>query len=67
MTGMTDRKTKASASSILGLRAFAAISAVDGRKLTAAGNRRLAEMDAKGLSPAERRAEIFRAYRSKGK
>jgi hypothetical protein len=45
-------------STMLGARAFAAISAVEGLKLTAAGRKRV-----QGSAPIEqRRAEVLRAY-----
>jgi len=45
-------------STMLGARAFAAISAVEGLKLTTAGRKRL-----QGSAPIEqRRAEVLRAY-----
>jgi len=62
MSDMIDDKRNA-APSTLSRRAFAAISAVEGLKLTDAGKRRIADMDARGLSPSERRAEILRAYK----
>jgi len=64
---MATRKTQDPTSRTLGRRAFLAICAVDGLKPSAASTRRMAEMDAKGLSPAERRAEILRFYRSKNR
>ena len=48
---------------ILGEAAFAAISAVEGLKLSPTSKRRLAALSKMPISEAERRAEIFRAYR----
>jgi hypothetical protein len=39
------------------------INAVEGIKLTPAAERRAADFERRGLSPAERRKEILRAYR----
>jgi hypothetical protein len=47
---------------VLGERAFAAISAVEGIALTADSRQRLAAMRRRNLSPEEQRAEIIRAY-----
>jgi hypothetical protein len=47
---------------VLGERAFAAISAVEGIVLTADSRHRLATMRRRNLSPEEQRAEIVRAY-----
>ena len=54
---MTRRNSK----SVIGPKAFAAISAVEGLKLSAKSKSRL---EAKGLSNDERRTEIIRAYRT---
>lgn len=48
----------------LGPKAFAAITAVEGLKLSAASKTRLSTLKAKGLTNEERRAEIIRAYRT---
>ncbi|MGM4924493.1 hypothetical protein AB8A31_16385 [Tardiphaga sp. 804_B3_N1_9] len=48
---------------VLGRERFAQISAVEGIKPTAAMKKRVAEFDRQGLSPAERRREIIKAYR----
>jgi hypothetical protein len=50
-------------SRILGDRTFAAITAVEGLALSAASKKRLATMKAKKLTPAQKRAEVLRAYR----
>jgi hypothetical protein len=46
----------------LGRDRFEKICAVEGIKLTSAMKRRFAEFDRKGLSSAERRREIIKAY-----
>ena len=52
---------------ILGGKRFAAITAVEGLKLSAAAKGRLADMDAKNISSAQRRAEVIRAYQDPAK
>jgi hypothetical protein len=52
---------------ILGPKRFAAITAVEGLKLSAAATTRQREMDAQNFSPAKRRAEIIRAYQESPK
>jgi hypothetical protein len=47
---------------ILGAKAFASITAVEGLKLSAAGKKRLKTSKARKMSQAERRAEVVRAY-----
>jgi hypothetical protein len=62
---MTQRASKSgnkAGSRTLGGKAFAAISAVEGLKLSAAGKKRMTDMKAKGLSLDQQRAEIIRAY-----
>jgi len=49
-------------SRVIGSRAFAAIAAVEGLRLSAASKKRLATLRESGLTPAERRAEVVRAY-----
>lgn len=49
-------------SRVLGARAFAAITAVEGLRLSAASRRRLEVLKASSLSADERRAEVLRAY-----
>lgn len=49
-------------SRVLGAKAFAAISAVEGLRLSTASRRRLEALKATGLSAEERRAEVLRAY-----
>ncbi|MGE3148624.1 MAG: hypothetical protein AB7K04_06095 [Pseudorhodoplanes sp.] len=48
---------------VLGRDRFAKISAVEGLKLTPAMKKRIKEFDDAGLTAAERRREIIRAYR----
>lgn len=48
----------------LGKKAFVAISAVEGLKLSQAGVARLREFEVANLSFEERRAEVVRAYTS---
>lgn len=57
----TRNETKAS---ILGDKTFAAITAVEGLKLPRASKRRIAALKQKKLTPAQRRAEVLRAYLS---
>jgi hypothetical protein len=57
---MTRHATK----TVLGPKAFAAITAVEGLALSSASKRRLASLHASDLSDDERRAEIIRAYRT---
>lgn len=47
---------------VLGARAFAAITAVEGLRLSAASRRRLEVLKASGLTGDERRAEVLRAF-----
>jgi hypothetical protein len=47
---------------ILGREAFAQISAVEGIKLTPEMKKRFAEFDKQGLTPAQRRRAIIKAY-----
>lgn len=49
---------------IIGRRAFAAMSAVEGLKLSGESRKRLQKLRASGLSAAERRKAILSAYRS---
>ena len=49
-------------SRVIGSRAFAAITAVEGLRLSATSKKRLATLRESGLTPAERRAEVVRAY-----
>lgn len=58
------RSTGTPKRSIIGRRAFAAMSAVEGLKLSAESRRRLQKLRAGGLSAAERRKAILNAYRS---
>jgi hypothetical protein len=56
--------TRHSSKSVIGTKAFAAITAVEGLKLSAASKARLSNLKAKGLNNDERRAEIMRVYRA---
>lgn len=47
---------------VLGSRTFAAITAVEGLRLGTASRKRLQGLKAGGLTPAERREEVLRAY-----
>jgi hypothetical protein len=47
---------------ILGVEAFAKISAVEGIKLTQEMRKRSAEFDKQGLTPAQRRRAIIKVY-----
>jgi hypothetical protein len=61
----TARKTAhRSAFSVLGAKAFAAIAAVEGLRLSPTSKQRLNALKNSDLTPEERRAEIFRAYKS---
>jgi hypothetical protein len=48
---------------VIGRERFAKISAVEGIKPSAAMRKRLAQFDRQGLSAAERRREIIKAYK----
>jgi hypothetical protein len=53
---------------IIGAKAFEAITAVEGLKLSPAGKKRLAASKSRKQTPAQRRAEVVRAYTaSKGR
>jgi hypothetical protein len=54
--------TRATASRILGAKAFAAMSAVEGLRLAPSSKKRLDDMEERKLSPAQKRAEVLRAY-----
>jgi len=60
-------KKNSSKQTVLGPKRFAAISAVEGLKLSAAATNRQRKMDAQDFSPAQRRAEIIRAYQESPK
>ena len=62
MSDSTKRSTPQVDPRVLGSKAFAAISAVEGLKLSAAGKKRLRAMDEQRLTPDQRRAEVIRAY-----
>jgi len=62
------RKSPVNASSrILGDKTFAAITAVEGLKLSANSKKRMLVMKARKLTPAQKRAEVLRAYSPKGR
>lgn len=52
---------------VLGDKTFAAIAAVEGLKLSPSAKKRLSAMDERKLTPAQKRAEVLRAYSSKGR
>lgn len=57
-----------SSSRVLGDKTFAAISAVEGLKLGKASRARLSALSKTTLTPAQKRAEVLRAYvRPKGR
>ena len=51
-----------SSSRVLGDKTFAAISTVEGLKLGKASRERLSALSKKNLTPAQKRAEVLRAY-----
>lgn len=61
---MTDKRKGSSINSsrILGEKTFAAISAVEGLKLGKASKARLSALSKSKLTPAQKRAEVLRAY-----
>jgi hypothetical protein len=67
MTGKRKATGPNASSRVLGDKTFAAISAVEGLRLSAASQARLSAMKQKGLTPAQKRAEILRAYSQKGR
>jgi hypothetical protein len=52
-------------SRVLGDRTFAAISAVEGLKLGRASKERMSSMKERNLRPAQKRAEVLRAFSHK--
>jgi hypothetical protein len=62
MAKLTDKSRISDRSRTLGGRAFAAITAVEGLKLSASGKERLKKLAAEKLLPDQRRAEVVRAY-----
>ena len=52
---------------VLGMRTFAAMSAVEGLRLSHAGKKRIAAMARSKLSPKEQRLKIVEAYRERKK
>ena len=61
---MASRVSRKKPATVIGAKAFAAITAVEGLKLSDASRRRVDRLKASGLPGEERRAEILRAYRS---
>jgi hypothetical protein len=61
------KKSPSPSSRVLGDKAFAAITAVEGLELSAASKRRLDTLKRSGLSADERRAEVLRTYTGLGK
>lgn len=61
---MASRVSQKKPKAVIGEKAFAAITAVEGLKLSDASRRRLQRLKSSGLPNEERRAEILRAYRS---
>jgi hypothetical protein len=57
-------KDRTAASRVLGAKAFAAMSAVEGLRLPPSSKMRLADMEERKLSSAQKRAEVLRAYAS---
>jgi hypothetical protein len=60
-------KTMSNPAPLLGRKAMAAISAVEGLTLSDAAKKRQAEADQLGLSPAQRQVAIAKAYRASAK
>ena len=56
------KMSKKQGARVLGTRTFAAITAVEGLRLSASSRRRLDMLKASSLSPEERRAEVLRTY-----
>lgn len=56
------KKQSTTPTRVIGSKAFAAISAVEGLRLSASATQRFKSMDERGLSPDQRRAEVIRAY-----
>jgi len=52
---------------VLGDKTFAAITAVEGLRLSHSAKKRLSAMDEKKLTPAQKRAEVLRAYSPKSR
>jgi hypothetical protein len=62
MTQMRKKSGINSSSRVLGGKTFAAISAVEGLKLSASSEKRLSSLKERKLSPDQKRAEVLRAY-----
>jgi hypothetical protein len=67
MTGKRKTTGLNASSRVLGDKTFAAISAVEGLQLSATSRERLSAMKQKSLTPAQKRAEVLRAYSQKGR
>ena len=65
--GQRSEKSINASSRVLGDRTFAAISAVEGLRLSAASKKRMSAMKEQKLTPAQKRAEVLRAYSHKGR
>jgi hypothetical protein len=62
---MVEKRKKSpinAAARVLGDRTFAAITAVEGLKLSAASKKRMSAMKERRLTPGQKRAEVLRAY-----
>jgi len=62
MSSTTLKAKRKAPGRVLGARTFAAITAVEGLRLGTASRKRLQALKAGGLTPAERREEVLRAY-----
>jgi hypothetical protein len=61
-----EEKSRKAKPLVLGAKAFAAISAVEGLRLSSTSSRRLSMLKASSLTADERRAEVLRAYTGLG-
>ena len=59
---LTGEVTKGARSKVVGSKAFSAITAVEGLRLSGASKKRLADLRRSAMSPDQRRAEVVRAY-----
>jgi hypothetical protein len=62
MAGNRKKSGINASSNVLGDKTFAAISAVEGLRLGGASKKRLSAMKELKLTPAQKRAEVLRAY-----
>ncbi|MEN2788343.1 hypothetical protein ABC974_01790 [Sphingomonas oligophenolica] len=62
MTKLSKKRPISAEARVLGDRAFAAITAIEGIALSLESQRRFASMRSRNLTPQEQRAEIIRAY-----